>query len=183
MEFGMALVTSGVAFLIGGGIASGRGDPTVDYGGFLIAGAGLMVVGLDICTIPFWSRRIPDVPQPPPPPPPAPETPTVDSRLRANLETAVAASHEMISNQFNTGSSLDAQLVGLLVVLATAGGVFAVLKHSLQANRLILLVGIVIAAILCLLGAVLPQELDDGPPRPVFFQEKGHEAHHTSLFR
>jgi len=161
VEFGIALMITGIAFSLGGVSESVWGDHA-SHPGFYYAAASLFVVGVLACCAPFYAARIPDVG-----PQQAPRTPIEPGD---HIAPAIEASHATIATQFSAGASLDGQLIGLLVVLATVGGVFGVVQHALGSDRFILLVGVGIAALICLSGMRFPLGLEAGPDPAPFYR-------------
>jgi hypothetical protein len=80
-----------------------------------------------------------------------------------NATLSVAASQHYISSQLQSIGGLDAQLIGMAVVLSTGGGVFAVIPHALNDDRWVLLLGVCLTGLTCLLGLLFCPDPDPGP--------------------
>lgn len=159
MIFGSTLIISGVAFLVGAICAATWGPDTNDQLGVYVTGCVLVLLGCSAVVLAARSRKIRVQFMTPERQP----QPRGSTRERRNLQTSVTASHAEIATQFATGAAMDSQLMGMLAFLATSGGVFAVVKHALHADRWILLVGVCMAAAACVYGSVRPLDIESGP--------------------
>lgn len=175
-EFGLALIISGVAFAVGTLLAKAGGDPDINATGLFGAAGALVLLGLIACVAPCLPGRLrwmpPSVPVPVPVPGPAP-APASANIEEANLRATVAASHEMIGNQFAAAGSLEAQLVGLLAVLGAGLGLFAIVQHAVNAQRWILVIGLGGGVLTCLWGLLFSPRLGFGPLPAAFYDKLG----------
>lgn len=169
------MIVSGAAVAVGTMLATASGDPDLDYLALFALAGALAGIGFLACVVRLIPARLPRM------------TTTTSGAAGAgqpreiNLRATVDASRSLISNQFATAGSVDAQLVGFVAALAAGLGVFALATHSLRSDRLILLGGAVVALLASLSGLFLTGELKSGPDPAELYTARGSEDSVTYL--
>ena len=93
-----------------------------------------------------------------------------------NLRTAVYASHEELSAQVQADSALDSKLIGLLAFFVAAAGILLTVPGGLDHERVLLLAGAGLGALVCLVGSMSDAGPKVGPPPETFYARYGTDT-------
>lgn len=97
----------------------------------------------------------------------------LECEMPSTLEISLDGAHQNIAAQLSTASSLDAKLSMLVAFVAALIAVLLSIPKGLADTRWILLASLGLAALVCLIGSVMSDDLTDGPQMVRYYTDYG----------